>query len=229
MKNTLETVWGRYGEKMDSVMALLSDEMRAHARLVNFPQDTSIVVEGDTLTDIYFIQSGVVDGLKRYEDGKDYQYFTLDHTSGAIGLLELMSCQMRIIATIITRTDVTALRVNASELYASIMEDPVLLRRCAHHLAMDLYRDSGRSGKMFYQNGFERVCAFLTDYYAASLPSQPNVTVKQTYDSIASQLCISVRTVGRAMKTLRERGLCTGAGKYIRIDQRQYREILSLL
>lgn len=222
MNKKLEEIWRSYDVSYKNLLDLLPEALRGRCKRISYAPEETIVSEGDTIEYLYFIESGVVDGMKRYENGKDYQYFKLDKANGAIGLLEIFSRQRRIIATIVAKTPVTVLRADAAELYAYIMEDMTLLRKYTYHIAMDLYRDSGKNGQLFYQSGLERVSSYLTDYYMNNSYRQDRVIVRQSYQAIANQIGVSTRTVGRAVRCLQENGLCAHEGKSICIDRRQY-------
>ena len=225
MSQKVEAIWKQFDVSYGIALDLLPESFIAHAtRKVYLPEEV-IVSEGDSLQFVYYIESGVVDGMKRFESGKDYHYFKLDRFNGAIGLLELFSRQSAIIATIVAKTKVTILRIPADELYLFAMNDLPLLRKISYHIANDLYRDSGLNGKLFYLSGVERVCFYLADYFQKNSYPQSFVEVKQSYQTIANHIGVSQRTVGRAIRDLRAEGLCTIHGKRVRISREQYEQI----
>ena len=225
MKHPLDATWQKYDAAFDVLLDLLPQELLSCCKRICYAPNDVVVNEGDLLEYIYFIESGVVDGVKRYENGKEFQYFKLDKVNGAIGLLELFSRQRTIIATIVASTKVTMLRVSAAELYACVMEDAALLRKYTYHIAKDLYNDSGKNGQLFYKSGLERVCFYLSEYYLRNRDEQGAVIVRQSYQSIANQIGVSTRTVGRAIRYLQQNELCGHAGKFVRIDPIQHARI----
>ena len=218
-------IWSQYDVSYGVALDLLPAALAPRCTRIKYLPEDVIINEGDSLEYVYFIESGVVDGMKRFESGKDYQYFKLDRFNGAIGLLELFSRQSTIIATILAKTKVSILRIPADELYVFAMNDLPLLRKISCHIANDLYRDSGLNGKLFYLNGVERVCFFLAEYYQKNSYPQTFVVVKQSYQTIANHIGVSQRTVVRAVRDLREQGLCTMSGKHIRITREQFKQI----
>lgn len=221
MSQSLETVWNQFDVTHGVALDLLPAALAARSTRKKYAPEDIIVGEGDSLQYVYFIESGVVDGMKRFESGKDYQYFKLDRFNGAIGLLELFSRQSAIIATIVAKTNVTILRIPADELYLFAMNDLPLLRKISCHIANDLYRDSGLNGRLFYLSGLERVCFYLADYYQKNAFPQQFVVVRQSYQTIANHIGVSQRTVVRAVRDLRELGLCSMSGKQIHITREQ--------
>lgn len=229
MKTKLDEIWRQYDVSYHTLLELLPAQMLPRCKRIAYAPGEVIVSEGDVIEYIYFIESGIVDGMKQFESGKDYQYFKLDKVNGAIGLLELFSRQKIIIATIVAKTEVSILRADAAELYASVMDDPALLKKYAYHIAVDLYNDSGKNGHLFYQSGLERVCFYLSGYYLTNSGGQDAVVVRQSYQTIANQIGVSSRTVGRAVRYLQQNGLCGHAGKCIRLDRRQYERMQAFI
>jgi len=228
VKSKLEEAWQKYDVSYHKLLDLLPQELLKQCRRITYEPGECIINEGDTIAYIYFIESGIADGMKRFENGKDYQYFKLDKVNGAIGLLELFSRQRSVIATIVARTEVVILRVDAAELYMHVVENNELLLRYTFHIAKDLYNDSGKNGHLFYQNGLERLCFYLTNYYM-SAELQDTVIVRQSYQTIANQIGVSIRTVGRAVQYLHGKGMCSHCGKFISIDRRQYERIIAMI
>jgi len=225
MPQKLEEVWSRFDISYGTALDLLPPALLPRCKQKKYAPGDVIVSEGDSLEHVYFIESGTVDGMKRFESGKDYQYFKLDRFNGAVGLLELFSRQRTIIATIVAKTRVSILRLPADELYLYAMNDLPLLRKISCHIANDLYRDSGLNGKLFYLSGVERVCFYLTDYFQKNAYPQQFVVVKQSYQTIANHIGVSQRTVVRAVRDLRAQGLCSMRGKRILITREQLEQI----
>ncbi len=225
MPTKLEQVWNKFDISYGSALGLLPAALAERCTQKTYAPGDLIVSEGDSLEYVFFIESGVVDGMKCFESGQDYQYFVLDRLNGAIGLLELFSRQRTIIATILAKTDVSVLRIPADELYQFAMNDLPLLRRISFHIANDLYRDSGLNGKLFYLSGLERVTFYLMDYYEKNAYQSPFVIVRQSYQNIANHIGVSQRTVVRAIRDLRESGLCSMSGKHIRISSEQLNQM----
>jgi CRP-like cAMP-binding protein len=225
MPKKLEQVWDSFDITYGNALGLLPPALAEHCTRKRYAPGDVIVSEGDSLEYVFFIESGIVDGMKCFESGQDYQYFVLDRLNGAIGLLELFSRQRTIIATIIAKTEVAVLRIPADELYVFAMNDLPLLRKISFHIANDLYRDSGLNGKLFYLNGFERVIFYLMDYFEKNAGHTAFVIVRQSYQNIANHIGVSHRTVVRAVRDLRQHDLCSMYGKRIRISLEQFKKM----
>lgn len=229
MTNDLEKVWGRYDVSFGKVSDLLPQELRGQCHRLTYAPGDTIIQGGDCIRFIHLIESGIADGMKQFENGKDYQYFKLDKTNGAIGLFELFSHRQLAVATVVAKTAVDVLRIDAAQFYIHIVENQSILLRCAFYIAKELYDAAGKDGHLFYQNGLERVCYYLSSYCAANACRQDVVIVRQSYQTIANHIGVSIRTVGRAVRYLSEHDLCGHAGKFISIDRRQYERIKDMI
>ena len=107
------------------------------------------------------------------------------------------------------------------------MEDRDLLRRCLTLVAQDLYRSSGKDGLYYYMEGIDRVRSYLVDYYAAHTSALGDgIELREEYHQIAAKLGISVRTVGRSLRLLRENGEISTDRRKTIINQAGYKQML---
>ena len=191
-----------------------------------------MVSKGEFPANIYFILEGNVAGVREYSNGNVYSYFRLDEANGSIGLLEILAKQEKYIATIVTVTEVKALRIDSTVVYRAIMEDIGFLRKCSNMLSDDLYKRSGNDGVFYYLSGIDRVRYFLTNYYNDH-PERKNekgqMIVQAEYQEIANTIGMSIRTVGRNLQKLRETDEIRSERKKIVIGQKQYENLMSHL
>ena len=201
----LKNMWEIYGSEKRFNYARIQDRLGENHPTMRFRANEPIVMRGEFPTYIYFICSGVAVGVRDYEDGSEYDYFQLDKTKGSVGLIETLAQKEEIIATITCLTDVEVVRVPSATVYQWIMQDLDLLRLSANLLADDLYHRSGRDGFFYQLHGADRLRYYLVEYYDKHVKSEETlVEVKEFREKIGNKLGMSVRTVGRALKKLRE-------------------------
>ena len=109
----LEELWERYGSFGPFNIGSLPESIRSQGTRIVFPPRSVIVNRGDFPRYIYFVERGVALGTRNYNDGNNYYYFQIDRENGCLGLLEVLSRQPATVATVVARTEVTALRVNS--------------------------------------------------------------------------------------------------------------------
>ena len=186
---------------------------------IHFESGSVIVERGYYTESIYFIKEGVAIGQRNYSDGNQFNYFQINKDDGSIGLLEILSKQDRYVATVTSLSDVEAIRVPAKVVYETIMTNIELLKMCVYLVSNDLYQRSANDGLYYYYSGIDRLRLWLTDYYRMKVIEQQTVTVKHSYDEIASQIGISPRTVGRSISQLKQSNEVAVQGKRISLNE----------
>lgn len=228
----LKELWKHYSEDGVFNIEALPEELIAKGTRVEYKPNSVMVSKGEFPANIYFILEGNVAGVREYSNGNVYSYFRLDEKNGSIGLLEILAKQEEYIATIVTVTEVKALRIDSAVVYRAIMEDIGFLRKCSNMLSDDLYKRSGNDGVFYYLSGIDRVRYFLTNYYNDH-PERKNekgqMIVQAEYQEIANTIGMSIRTVGRNLQRLRETDEIRLERKKIVIGQKQYENLMSHL
>mgnify|MGYP000264301266 CR=1 FL=1 len=222
----LEKLWRKYKSDGDFNLQALPESLVKQGVLVEYEKNSILVSRGERPDYIYFIQEGMVAGIREYANGSTYSYFQLNSTNGSVGLLEILAGKEHYIATLSTITRVKALRINAALVYQTIMEENELLRKCINLLADDLYMRSGNDGIMYYMSGLDRVRFFLLTYYERHQKnSEGDVLVEAEYQDIANGIGMSIRTVGRNLQKLKETGELKNIQKKIIMGKQQYEKL----
>lgn len=220
----LKKMWEKYDAETEFNFSVISDFIDEFGTEVVYEPNSVIISRGDFPNYVYFVKKGIAVGLRDYEDGNEYYYFQVDKTNGNIGLLEIMSRRERYIATITCLTKVTAVRIESALVYQLIMSNISLLRRCSMLLAEDLYSRSGNDGIFYQYKGIDRVRYYLIRYYENSKNSRVmgSIYINDYYKDIANQIGVSIRTVGRSIKQLKELNEITISNRKLTMSKRQY-------
>ncbi len=214
-------MWDKYAVETEFNLSIISDFISEHGTEIVFKPNSVIISRGDFLNDVYFIKEVIAVGLRDYEDGSDYSYFQVDKTNGNIGLLEVLSRKEQYIATITCITEVTAVRLDSAFVYQLIMSN-LSLRRCTVLLAEDLYNRSGNDGIFYHYKGIDRLRYYFIRYYENNRGQTDSVSINVYYKDIASRLGISVRTVGRSIKQLKQRNELSSTDRKLTMSKQQY-------
>lgn len=225
-KESLQRSWEKYTEEDYFNYTVLEDFLMQYGQEVTFKIENTIVMGDEFPEYIYFIKEGIGVGKRNYADGNEYIYFQVDNSNGNLGLLEVLARKEAYISTVTCSTQVTAIKIPAHLVYEKIMSDTTLLRRCSVLLAQDLYRTSGNEGLLYRFQGIDRVRHYLIKYYEEHQQSGSPVTVEADYQEIAYELGISVRTVGRSIKRLKELQEVGGQKRKLLLKEAHY--LLSL-
>ena len=81
---------------------------------------------------------------------------------------------------------------------------------------------------LFRSDGINRVRHYFVDYYNEHLKeNRKKITVYAEYRDIAASVGISVRTVGRSIRQLKDNGEIQSKDKKVVIDENNYKLLLS--
>lgn len=200
----LEELWSQYSSYNQFNYSILPEELKEKGVTVKFRPNEVIISQGDFPRHIYFIMEGIAFGTRNYNDGNNYRYFTLTPSTGSIGLLEVVAHKPRAVATVIAATDMEMLKLDSAIAYEYITNHTEMLRRCAYIVADDLYQRSGNDGFLYYKRGLDRVRYYLVQYYLMHSSDEKTLVVEPDYQTLASNIGLSVRTVVRCVQKLKQ-------------------------
>lgn len=225
----LRSEWAKYKNEVTFNLSILPEEIVKLGKWIIYPPKTIIVTRGEFPEYLYFIKSGTALGTKNYLDGNEYNYFQIDKNNGNIGLLELFARKDAYVATIMSITEVVALRMEAAMIYDYIMNNSEMLHRCITLVAEDLYKRSGNDGIFYYLDGLNRLRHYLVSYYDAHKEENSKIVVDAEYEDIAKNIGVSIRTVGRSIHRLKELEEIISENKKIIITEEKYQTLLNSL
>ncbi len=200
----LEELWSKYSSYNQFNYSILPKELKEKGIPVTYRPNEVIINQGDFPLHIFFIIEGIAFGTRNYNDGNNYRYFTLTPSTGSIGLLEVVAHKPRAVATVIAATDMKMLKLDSAVAYEYITNHTEMLRRCAYIVADDLYQRSGNDGFLYYKRGLERVRYYLVQYYLMHHTGEEALIVEPDYQTLASNIGLSVRTVVRCVQKLKQ-------------------------
>lgn len=221
----LRELWRKYDSYNQFNISVLPEEIKTQGVHLSYPAGSVIINLGDFPDYVYFIESGVALGTREYNDGNNYFYFRITSENGSVGLLEVLARKEQCVATVVAETAVTALRISSAVIYEYLMRHVDMLYRCTYIVANDLYQRSGNDGILYYQKGIDRVRYYLVQHYLLHAKAEQPLMVQTDYQTIASNIGVSVRTVVRSVSRLKELEEVSVCKKKITISHCQYQKM----
>lgn len=216
----LKSLWKKYNNTSKFNLNDIPKNIQEKGIIEEYSKDSIIVTKGDYPEYILFISSGIVIGSKEFENGNKYRYFQLDKTNGSIGLLEILAKKEEYVSTITALTNVKILKVPSNLILEVVMEDKILLRKCLDLLASDLYSTSENEGKFYYLKGIDRIRYYLIKKFENN--NRDILILEEKYQELASEIGMSLRTIGRSLKELRDKNEIISNRKSIIVTKEQY-------
>ena len=222
--------WKKYEHQTEFNYSVLPEALKCRGEKLTYKPNKTIIMAGEFPEYVYFIEEGIAIGTRNYKDGKEYHYFQIDKHVGSPGLLELFSRKQAYIATIVSVTEVHAVRIRSALLYRYVMTHEEMLRRCLSLVALDLYHRSGNDGILYYLDGLNRVRYFLVGYYNEyKMDREDELVVKASYQEIANMVGVSIRTVGRGISKLKQSKEILSRNKMVVLTQEHYNKLVRKL
>ena len=215
----LEELWKKYSPYNQFNLSVLPEEIKSQGVRLTYEPHSVIISRGEFPKYIYFIESGTALGTRIIRTAT-ILYFRI--TSKPVPwTLEVLAHEPQTIATVVASTRVTVLRISSAVIYEYLMTHLDMLYNCTYIVAHDLYQRSGNDGILYYQRGIDRVRFYLVQYYMLHASKGQKILVEPDYQTIASNIGVSVRTVVRSIQKLKELGEITSVRKKIYISERQ--------
>lgn len=214
-------------EKMQEIVGKLPQNLRKYEVPVLFKKNSTVIMKYERVHFAYVTLLGELYVQSEFADGNIYQFSSMGRGS-YIADLEVLSEMHMNAVTVIAAEDTYALQFPVSIFAKELRENHDFLYQVASSLAKKMFASSFNRGKNLYKPGIVKLILFLIGYYETNCLDKDTVKVMKTREEIACVLGTTVRTVNRSLLELKkEEKIQIEKGK-IRIDRRQYEELLIL-
>lgn len=176
----------------------LPDELMFRCRLVNFQRGQMLFRRGEELQNVYIVCKGTVIISSSNINGNEMCVVFVQEGS-SVGEMEAMMDISNIIYSARAFTNCVLLEIPVSVFKKWIRKDHGACRKLAMELAGKLYRSSASAVQYQNMSAEKRLKLFLTDNGVGR--------VSQTRDVLAEACGVSLRTVNRAVASLKGEGL----------------------
>lgn len=168
-----------------------------------------------------FICSGEHRVINEFENGNIYM-IEKNEPIDFVGEVTILSGAEKTSVTLETITECTLLQIPRSDFEKWIANDINLLSLIAKKVAFKLYRSSYNNGaKLFYPPSFILV-DYIIQYAVKSSIESLSVVIPLTRQELSDELGISIKTLNRTIKKLKDEDLLSTVKGKISIDKKQY-------
>ena len=187
----------------------------------------TFIREGSRVDSIYFI----IDGLIKATDYRVYGItfdFILFTKVYAYGGMEVIMGMDKYQTSIQTVTDCIVLKIPRSKFARWMESDLVALRHEAKLMGEYLLEQSRSVRAFLFLQGSDRLVMLLTNRYK-KFAVNGLLRIKSERQELSDYTGISVKTITRAVKKLEEEGMVTKQGKYLLVNENQYKQMKEVL
>lgn len=223
LKSILKQMTDEVRDYLLELTRSLAEEQEAQAHILRLPAGKTLLRAQDDAVSVYILLMGEVEALKEQENGVVYA-FAKFKAPDLFGEFEAFaeSCSYRSTLFCITNC---MLAVLPREVYLAWMRsDAEVLFQRTQHITRQLVHQAGAERNFFFYTGVQRFRVYLSQMWETE---QKNgvLRLRATRSQMADETGFCVKTIQRALNSLREQGLLTLEGRTIVIDEEQYRKL----
>lgn len=213
---------------LKNLLIEMPDEIKKRCVVQEFEAKTTMVKKDENPKYIYIIYSGILNIFNEFENGKILQTARV-HDMDFVGVMEALASKDKIAATVETATKCTALRMPKDDFLDWMQRDHELAILVAKKMADNFYSTTYSNGKLLLNSTMYTLVSFIIDTVKDDIVMSELGIVNKKRQQIADELGISLRTVQRNIKKLKETGLITINTGKINVDIVQYKGLVDKL
>lgn len=212
---------GEVQEFLDKIPA----NLKKIAVPVLFKKNSIVIMKDEPAEYAYFILDGNLALQNEYADGNIYKFSDLGK-GVIIADLEVLSGEYKNAATAIAKVDTWMLRVGLSDFERELRTDLEFLYFVASHMAKKMYTSSHGRGMNLYKPGVSLITNYLIKYVKKTGFFEETVKIQKKRQEISDEIGISIRTVNRAVRELKNEGIISIVKGKITLNKKQYALLL---
>lgn len=203
-------------------------EIRMKCVVENFHAKTVIVKKDEEPKYIYIVYSGTLKIFNEFQNGRILE-IAIVNDMDFVGLIEILASKEKIAATVETVTDCIALRISKKDFLKWMESDHYLALIVAKKMAKDFYNIAYSNGELLLNSAMYTIISFVIQLAKDDIDKGQIAFINKKRQQIADELGISLRTVHRNVKQLKQENLITIENAKIYINENQYKALIDKL
>ncbi|MCT4619175.1 MAG: Crp/Fnr family transcriptional regulator [Marinisporobacter sp.] len=213
---------------LENLLKNMPENIKAKALIKNFPAQTIMLKKDSEIKYVYILCSGTLRVINEFSNGTIYGFAHINSTD-FIGALEILAEETKIACTVEAITDCVALRISKKDFLDWFENDIFFSTTIAKSLANKLYPTIYRNGAVFMNSATHSLISFLIKFVEENMENKNTLLIRKKRQYIADELGISLRTVHRIVKKLKEDDFISIIKGKIYVNKEQYDRLLELL
>lgn len=194
--------------------------LREQSGLVSIPAGETILRKGVPIGHVYLLLKGRIKVLNAMPDGNFYSWLTMDACT-FICNLEVLTDSPVNYSQIDAAADCALLQMPLEAFRDWLHKDIDFLWLVSTDCAKKAHRVSYDMGHGAYKSGFEKVVGYLIKYCGQYPPGSRATVLEKTRPEMAGEIGVSVKTVNRSLKQLRQDGQISILAGKVCVDRQQ--------
>jgi CRP-like cAMP-binding protein len=203
----------------------ISKRIYENALPVHVKKGGILIQKGEKTQYAYYVISGAMYVRSEFLDGNIYQFSVLKKGS-IVSDIEVLSGTFINAATLVVAEDVSALRIPVKLFAEELKTNIDFLYYVSSQIASKMHASSYDRGQNLFKRGIQKTVIYLISSYEKDEDENEIVKIKKTRPVIASEIGISVETLNRAVKFLKNQNQITIIKGKITINETQFQGLI---
>lgn len=203
-------------------------EIRNRCVIKRFPAKSTMIQKDEETKYVYIVISGMLRVVNEFENGKLFG-FAYKNPLDFIGMLEVLAEESKMAGTVEAITDCVVLRITKEDFLKWLESDHFFSITIAKEIAKNLYPTAYRIGDVFMNPALYTIVTFIVQSTKKEIKDERIGLITKKRQQIADELGLSLRTVYRVIKKLKEDNLVTIRKGKIHVHKEQHIKLIKML
>jgi CRP/FNR family cyclic AMP-dependent transcriptional regulator len=194
----------------------------------SFKARTVMVKKDEEPKYVYIIYSGTLKIFNEFQNGRILETAIVNDMD-FVGLIEILASKQKIAATVETVTECVTVKISKKDFLRWIEKDHYLSIIIAKKMAKDFYSIAYSNGELLLNSTMYTLISFIIQWAKEQIGQGKEVFINKKRQQIADELGISLRTVQRNIKKLKQEELITVKNAKVYVNKKQYNLLINKL
>lgn len=201
-------------------------EIKSKCKLIEIERDKIVTLKENNIEKIHINLQGTMRVRNEFENGFIYDFASIEEIA-FIGAMEIMADKDIYSSTLRTTSKCILLELEKNDFISWINDNQKLTLEVLSFVSRSMYEQSLKVGEVLAYPAICNLTSYLIHIYESENDNE--VILKKSREEIGSILGLSVRTINRNLKKLKEEDLISVNRKYISISKEQYNKLCNKL
>ncbi len=211
--------------KLEEILSNMPEEIKNKCIIKKYPSKSIIQRKNDELASFSIICKGEVKVINEFENGNLY-IIEKNKAIDFIGEVTALAGQEKTSVTIEAITDCIVFQLSLADFFKWVKSDNNFLLIIARRVANKLYSSSYTKGVELFYPCIHLMLDLLINSVNQDIKGKSKVRIELTREQISEKLGVTIRTVNRTIKKLKDENLISINKGKIHFDSHQYEQLV---
>ena len=207
-------------KKVKELINRIPNEIKNNCKIKKFEKGKIVVLKENNIKSMYLHCKGQMKVRNEFENGFVYDFAVIEPIS-YIGAMEIMANKDTYSSTLQATADSIIIEISKEDFINWIALDVL------HFVSDNMYKQALKTGEVLAYPAICTLINYLINVFESE--NKDEVFIEKTREEIASILGVSVRTINRNLKILKEENLLSVSRKGILITKKQCEKLYEKL